>query len=74
MKTKTPNFTSSFGCKIECYSGIVINSILFGSFHQNSNYKWNNCLSIDSIIDYFPNLKNNRLWEILQIYQFEDSF
>ena len=20
MKTKTPNFTSSFGCKIECYS------------------------------------------------------
>jgi len=40
-------------------SGIVINSILFGSFHQNSNYKWNNCLSIDSIIDYFPNLKNN---------------
>ncbi len=55
-------------------SGIAINSILFGSFHQNSNYKWNNCLSIDSIIDYFPNLKNNRLWEILQIYQFEDSF
>lgn len=39
-------------------SGIVINSILFGSFHQNSNCKWNNCLSIGSIIDYFPNLNN----------------
>jgi hypothetical protein len=55
-------------------SGIAINRILFGSFSQNSNCKWDNCLSFGSIVDYFPNLKNNRLWEILQIDQFEDSF